>query len=194
MKMPRLLLPVFLAAAMGMLTACGPSNTIHLQPYKAASSVLPGPTAPTISVVKFQDQRPDPSSLGKRRDGSYFTTMDNASEWFSRSIVDALSARGYQVSYAQSTAEAIKGKPAYLLTGTLNELKINEKSATSFDTSLTAKYTLADRNKKISMETLNASQTKTGLPGNSTVENLLRDTLTDVVNPMADKVAAKIGK
>ena len=106
MKMPRLLLPVFLAAAMGMLTACGPSNTIHLQPYKAASSVLPGPTAPTISVVKFQDQRPDPSSLGKRRDGSYFTTMDSASEWFSRSIVDALSARGYQVSYAQSTAEA----------------------------------------------------------------------------------------
>ena len=168
---------------MGMLTACGPSNTIHLQPYKAASSVLPGPTSPTISVVKFQDQRPDPSSLGKRRDGSYFTTMDSASEWFSRSIVDALSARGYQVSYAQSTAEAIKGKPAYLLTGT-----------TSFDTSLTAKYTLADRNKKISMETLNASQTKTGLPGNSTVENLLRDTLTDVVNPMADKVAAKIGR
>ena len=185
MKMPRLLLPVFLAAAMGMLTACGPSNTIHLQPYKAASSVLPGPTAPTISVVKFQDQRPDPSSLGKRRDGSYFTTMDSASEWFSRSIVDAFSARGYQVSYAQSTAEAIKGKPAYLLTGTLNELKINEKSATSFDTSITAKYTLADRN---------ASQTKTGLPGNSTVENLLRDTLTDVVNPMAEKVAAKIGR
>ena len=194
MKMPRLLLPVFLAAAMGMLTACGPSNTIHLQPYKAASSVLPGPTAPTISVVKFQDQRPDPSSLGKRRDGSYFTTMDSASEWFSRSIVDALSARGYQVSYAQSTAEAIKGRPAYLLTGTLNALKINEKSATSFDTSITATYTLADRNKKISMETLNASQTKTGLPGNSTVENLLRDTLTDVVNPMAEKVAAKIGR
>ncbi|MEF2807062.1 MAG: hypothetical protein U0N16_01420, partial [Desulfovibrio sp.] len=83
---------------------------------------------------------------------------------------------------------------AYLLTGTLNELKINEKSATSFDTSITAKYTLADRNKKISMETLNASQTKTGLPGNSTVENLLRDTLTDVVNPMAEKVAAKIGR
>ena len=122
------------------------------------------------------------------------TTMDSASEWFSRSIVDALSARGYQVSYAQSTTEAIKGKPAYLLTGTLNELKINEKSATSFDTSITAKYTLADRNKKISMETLNASQTKTGLPGNSTVENLLRDTLTDVVNPMAEKVAAKIGR
>ena len=124
MKMPRLLLPVFLAAAMGMLTACGPSNTIHLQPYKAASSVLPGPTAPTISVVKFQDQRPDPSSLGKRRDGSYFTTMDSASEWFSRSIVDALSARGYQVSYAQSTAEAIKGKPAYLLTSEVEALAI----------------------------------------------------------------------
>ena len=179
---------------MGMLTACGPSNTIHLQPYKPASSVLPAPTAPTISVVKFADQRPDPSALGKRRDGSYFTTMDNASDWLSRSIVDALSARGYQVSYAQSQAEAMQGKPDYMLTGALNELKINEKSATSFDTSITAKYVLADRSRKIGSETLNASQTKTGLPGNSTVENLLKDTLADVVNPMASKVAAKIHK
>ena len=193
MKLPRLLLPVFLVAAMGMLTACGPSNTIHLQPYKPASSVLPGPTSPTITVVKFSDKRPDPTRIGKRRDGSYFTTMDNAKEWSPAPSWTALAAQGFQVAYAHHS-RGHQGQARLHAHRHPERAQINEKSATSFDTSITAKYTLADRNKKISMETLNASQTKTGLPGNSTVENLLRDTLTDVVNPMAEKVAAKIGR
>lgn len=192
MKLFRLPLLVGLAVCTVMLTACGPSNTVRLLPLKPASSVLPAPTAPTISIVNFTDKRADPSSLGQRRDKSYFSTMDNATTWLGHSIADELSAKGYQVTYAGSAAEAAKGNPDYLLTGSLEELRVTEKSATSFETSMRVKYRLANHHKTLVTETLMAEQNKTSLPSSNAVEGLLKDTLRDIVGPMTDKVRNNI--
>ncbi len=179
-------------AALLLLSACGPSNTVHLVPLKPASNVLPTPSSSTIAVVQFADKRVDTSALGMRRDKSYFTTMDSPTEWISKAIADHIGAQGYQVSYATSAAEAIKGNPDYILTGSLEKLDIQENSATSFETTIRAKYVLSNREKKLVLETLTANQSKTSLPSSSAVESLLGDTLKDIINPMFQKVQSFI--
>ena len=133
MKTRALLLSCLLVLC-AMLAACGPSNSVRLLAVTPDKNVLPSPSAPTVTVVKFDDKRPDPSSIGLRRDKSYFTTTDDAREWAARAAASALASRGFQVAYAGTTAEAIKGKPDYMLTGSLRDVTVTEDSVTSFTT------------------------------------------------------------
>lgn len=194
MKNARLLLVFCTMLSLLLLSACGPSNSVRLMPLKPAANILPEPASPTISVVQFADKREDTSSIGLRRDNSYFTTYDDAATWLSKAVADNLSARGYQVTYATSGSEAIKGSPDYILTGSLENLNVKENSATSFEVSMRVKYVLSNRDKRLVLETLTANQTRTSLPSNSAVEDLLKDTLKDIVDPMFQKVQAAVGK
>ncbi|MDO5537617.1 MAG: LPS assembly lipoprotein LptE [Desulfovibrionaceae bacterium] len=194
MKNARCLIVFCTLISLLLLSGCGPSNSVRLLPLKPAAGVLPAPSSSTISVVQFADKRQDTSSIGLRRDNSYFTTLDSATRWLSTAIADNLSARGYQVTYAGSASEAIKGSPDYILTGSLESLDVREKSATSFEVSLRVKYVLSNREKRVVLETLTANQTRTSFPTNSAVEGLLKDTLQDIVGPMTDKVAGTVGQ
>ena len=177
-----------------LLAACGPSNAVRLLAVAPDKAVLPQPSAPTVTVVKFSDKRPDPSSIGLRRDKSYFTTTDDAKEWAGRAAATALGTQGFQVAYAATTAEAIKGKPDYMLTGSLRDITVTEDSMTSFTTTVTVKYALANSQKTLLTETLSSSQTHTGLPSSSAVEDCLRQTLSEIVKSMAIKVADRTGR
>ncbi len=194
MKHARLLQVVCTLFCLMLLAACGPSNTVHLNPYKPAGGVLPAPQSSTISVVQFADKRVDTGSLGLRRDNSYFTTLDSASVWLSQAVADKLSALGYQVTYATTTAEAIKGTPEYILTGSLEDLNIKENSSTSFEASMRVKYVLSSRDKKVVLETLSANESRTAFPSSSAVESLLSDCLFDIVGPMTSKVENAVGR
>ena len=177
-----------------LLAACGPSNAVRLLAVAPDKAVLPQPSAPTVTVVKFSDKRPDPSNIGLRRDKSYFTTTDDAREWAGRAAANALAAQGFQVAYAGTTAEAIKGKPDYMLTGSLRDITVTEDSMTSFTTTVTVKYALANSQKTLLTETLSSSQTHTGLPSSGAVEDCLRQTLSEIVKSMAIKVADRTGR
>ncbi len=177
-----------------LLAACGPSNAVRLLAVAPDKAVLPQPSAPTVTVVKFSDKRPDPSNIGLRRDKSYFTTTDDAKEWAGRAAATALGSQGFQVAYAATTAEAIKGKPDYMLTGSLRDITVTEDSMTSFTTTVTVKYALANSQKTLLTETLSSSQTHTGLPSSSAVEDCLRQTLSEIVKSMAIKVADRTGR
>jgi len=177
-----------------LLAACGPSNAVRLLAVAPDKAVLPQPSAPTVTVVKFSDKRPDPSNIGLRRDKSYFTTTDDAKEWAGRAAATALGTQGFQVAYAATTAEAIKGKPDYMLTGSVRDITVTEDSMTSFTTTVTVKYALANSQKTLLTETLSSSQTHTGLPSSSAVEDCLRQTLSEIVKSMAIKVADRTGR
>ena len=177
-----------------LLAACGPSNAVRLLAVAPDKAVLPQPSAPTVTVVKFSDKRPDPSNIGLRRDKSYFTTTDDAKEWAGRAAATALGTQGFQVAYAATTAEAIKGKPDYMLTGSLRDITVTEDSISSFTTTVTVKYALANSQKTLLTETLSSSQTHTGLPSSGAVENCLRQTLAEIVKSMAIKVADRTGR
>ena len=193
MKSRALLLPCLLVLCT-LLAACGPSNAVRLLAVAPDKAVLPQPSAPTVTVVKFSDKRPDPSNIGLRRDKSYFTTTDDAKEWAGRAAATALGTQGFQVAYAATTAEAIKGKPDYMLTGSLRDITVTEDSISSFTTTVTVKYALANSQKTLLTETLSSSQTHTGLPSSSAVEDCLRQTLSEIVKSMAIKVADRTGR
>ena len=190
MKHLRIVLCVSLLA---LLAACGPSNNVRLLPPPPLdASVLPAPNAPRVTVVAFEDKRMDQTVIGTRRDNSAFVTTDNVAQWISKALADELARNGMQVSYSVSVNEARKGNPDFMVTGQIDEANIRESSTTDMATSLRANYVLANRQARIMRESLNASQSRTGLPSGSAADNLMLETLRDLVKPMAHKIVQTI--
>lgn len=183
-------LPIFCVFA---LCACGPSNTVRLMtPPPLVAADLPAPNAASVSVVDFEDKRVDTEAIGVRRDGSAFTTRDNVSQWISRAIADELARNGLQVTFANNVNQARSGHPDFMVTGQVDEVWVKENSATEISTQMRIKCTLASRKGRLWSESLNASQSRSGLPSGSAVDNLLLDTLHDLVQPMSAKIVKSI--
>ena len=189
-------LPFICALSVSLfLTACGPSNNIHLlNPKPSPTAVLPAPGVHTISVVRFADKRAEHQTIGVRRDGSAFTTQDDTAGWVSKALADEIAKSGLAVSYAQNFEQARRGNPDFIVMGNLTQALLKEKSATSMETAFNATYTLANRQKKlINNASASACQSRTGLPTNSAAEGLLRATMLDLVQEMSQKIVATIG-
>lgn len=190
-SMPVVLLALF--GAVLLLSACGPSNTVRLLPPPPLdASVLPAPNAPSVSVVSFEDKRVDTSSIGVRRDGSAFTTSGDVAEWISRALADELARNGFQVTFASNVNQARSGNPDYLVTGQVDEVWLKENSSMEISSQMRVKCALANRKGRLWSESCNASQSRSGLPSGSTADNLLLDTLRDLVKPMAQKIVQTI--
>ena len=189
-------MPFILLALLGavfLLSACGPSNTVRLLPPPPLdASVLPAPNAPSVSVVSFEDKRVDTSSVGVRRDGSAFTTSGDVAEWISRALADELARSGFQVTFAANVNQARSGNPDYLVTGQVDEVWLKENSSLEITSQMRVKCALANRKGRLWSESCNASQSRSGLPSGSTADNLLLDTLRDLVKPMAQKIVQTI--
>ncbi|MBD5641561.1 MAG: hypothetical protein HDQ91_03995 [Desulfovibrio sp.] len=177
------------------LCACGPGNTVRLLPAPALeASNLPSPTAPSISIVSFTDKRQDPEIVGKRRDGSAFTTSEDVAQWISRALADELARKGMRVTFAHTTAQARSGNPDYLVTGIIEQVWLNETSSVELVAQMRVQCSLANRKGRLWTETTNSSQTYGGLLSGSAANRLLLDTLQDLVQPVAQKILTTIGK
>lgn len=176
-----------------LLCACGPGNNVRLlTPPPLDNTVLPAPNAPRVSVVNFADKREDMTSIGVRRDGSAFTTNGDVTQWISRALADELARSGMQVTFALTASEGRMGNPDYLVTGQLDQLWLRESSAMEFSTLIRVNCVLANRKGRIWNETINASQNRSSLPSGAAAENILLDTLRDLVKPMAQKIIQTI--
>ncbi|MCR5813589.1 MAG: hypothetical protein K6G15_03720 [Desulfovibrio sp.] len=176
-----------------LLSACGPGNEIHLLAIEQPPvSVLPKPNAPSVTVVEFKDSRDDTFAIGKRRDLSAFTTSENPTLWLSHALADALAQHGLQVSYAKNFEQARKGNPDYIVTGKLQRLWLKETSATYMEGMIAAQFTLANREKHLLRENNKAQQSRNWPASSSQAETMLRDTLNDLIDPIADKFAQTI--
>ena len=80
----------------------------------------------------------------------------------------------------------------YLVTGQVDEAWLRETSATDLATSLRVNYVLANRQGRLLRESLSSSQSRTGLPSGAAAENLMLETLRDLVKPMAQKIVQTI--
>lgn len=171
------------------LTACGPGNTVRLLPAPALeASSLPAPTAPSICVVNFKDERKTPAIIGERRDGTSFSANENVDTWISRYLADELARKGYRVTFALTAIEGRNSAPDYLVTGIVNEVWLKENSATAMSSQMRISCTLANRKGKLWTELCNSNQTKTGLPFSETADVLLQDTLQDLLKPIVQKI------
>lgn len=171
-----------------VLFACGPGNVVRLLPPPIQVSNLPAPNAPSVSVVAFEDERLEPTAVGERRDGAAFTTSGDASQWVSRALADELARNGLRVTFASSVSQARSGNPDYLVTGSIAQIWLKEDSALEMSAQMRVSCTLANRKGKLWTETCNASQSKGALPTGGSADNLLLDTLRDLIKPLAQKI------
>lgn len=177
-----------------LLSACGPSNTVPLLAPSVPNNVLPAPNAPRVSVVAFEDKR-DSQDLGVRRDGTAFVGSQDVSQWVSQALADELRRCGLQVSYALTPDQARGGNPDYIVTGTLDKAWLREMSATELICDMSATFRVASRSGKLSnRETLNAGQTRNGLPSGNVAQDLMTATLRDLIQPMGRKIQTIIGQ
>lgn len=178
-----------------LCAACGPGNTVRLLPPPSLSSqTLPAPNAPSVSVVNFEDKRPDAFAIGERRDGSAFTTSQSAPEWISRALADELARNGLRVTYANSVAQARSGNPDYLVTGRVDGVWLKEDGRLQLTSSMRVNLSLANRKGRIWSETCNSSETKAGLPSKGWADDLLLSTLKDLIKPIAQKIVHTVEK
>lgn len=178
---------------MAFLTACGPGNTVRLLPAPALeASSLPAPTAPSICVVNFKNDRKNPGIIGERRDGSSFSANEDVETWISRYLADELARKGYRVTFALTAIEGRNSAPDYLVTGIVNEVWLKENSATEMSAQMRISCTLANRKGKLWTELCNSNQTKTGFPFSEAADVLLQDTLEELVKPVIQKIQNSI--
>ena len=180
---------VLLVFSFAFLCACGPGNSVRLlPPPPIQASSLPPPTAPSLCVVNFKDDRLDPAAIGVRRDGSAFTTTGDVALWISRALADELARKGFRVTFAMSASQARSSNPDYLVTGAVNEVWLKESSMLEMTAQMQVNCTLANRKGKLWEESCNANQTRSALPSGSGANTLLLDSLEDLLKPIAKKI------
>ena len=96
------------------------------------------------------------------------------------------------MSYSDSVSQARAGNPDYLVTGDVDQVWLREKSATDLSTQMRVNYSVANRQSRIYKETLNASQSRTVMPTGSAADNIMLDTLRELIKPMAQKIVQAI--
>ncbi len=171
--------------------ACTPNSTVPLLYPQKDSSILPITGAPSVAVVQFKDNR-STDDLGVRLDNTSFDSTTPVTEWISRSLADALSREGLQVSYAVSTEQARNAGPTYIVTGEVNETWLDEQSHTTMVANIQIDVVLSNKKGRVLKEGFSASQSLSGLPSTSSAQTLLLDTVQKLVKPAATKLAQSI--
>ncbi len=172
--------------------ACGPSNTVPLTYPVEEGGVLPAPNAPRVAVVIFDDKRTQ-AHLGHRSDNTTFVGTSSVPEWMSRSLAEALRARGLQVSFANTLVEAQNSGTAYVITGAVTEAMLTEVSVAELRANMQVEINVHQGKNTLLRESLSASQSETGIISTSTATSLLQSTVQDLLRPGVDKIANAIG-
>lgn len=167
-------------------TGCGPSNNVRLL-YKPVVDSLPAPDAKRVVVVEFKDQRQD-TRLGVRRDGSTFMADRDVPVWLSRSLADELTRLGLQVSYAASRKDAAAAQPDFVVTGVVKDVWLKEISTTELSVKMSATVTLTRDGKQILKKVFSAAQSRKGMPSGSAAEELLLDSMQELVQPAGRQI------
>ncbi|MBQ7617426.1 MAG: hypothetical protein IJS50_00990, partial [Desulfovibrio sp.] len=119
-------------------------------------------------------------------------TNDSPTLWISHALADALGRHGLQVSYATNFEQARRGNPDFMVTGKLERVWIKETSATYLEGTIEAQFTLANREKHLLRENNKAQSSRNWPTTSAQTEEMLRDTMRDLIDPVADKFARTI--
>jgi uncharacterized lipoprotein YajG len=192
MKHPvRFFLPALLLAALFALSACGPGSTVRLLHRPADALQIPASTAPSLAIVQLKDARAN-SYIGVRRDNSPFIPNGAVPEWMTRSLADAFTRQGLRVTYAQNLEAARASQPNYILTGELQEVWIRENSGTDISASVKAFIAVTGHKGRLVNESVMSALSKQGLLGSAAAEELLYNTVQELVQSVAHKTQQAI--
>jgi uncharacterized lipoprotein YajG len=192
MKVPvRFFASALLPAALLVLCACGPSSTVRLLHRPVNAPQIPVSTAPSIATVQLKDVRTDPY-IGVRHDNTPFIPGSSPPEWVTRSLADALARQGLRVTYATDIETARASQPQYILMGELQELWIRESSRTEISANVKVFISIIGQKGKLLNEGVTSSLSKQSVPSGAAAEELLYNTLQELVQIVAHKAQQAI--
>jgi uncharacterized lipoprotein YajG len=180
-----------LLVALFTLNACGPGNTVRLLHRPTDAPQIPESTAPSISIVQLKDARSN-SYIGVRRDNTPFIPNGTVPEWVTQSLADGLTRQGLRGTYAQTLEAARASQPQYILTGELQELWIREGSRTDISAGVKAFISVVGHRGKLVNEGMTSSLSKQGVLGSAAAEELLFNTVQELVQSVANKTQQAI--
>ena len=192
MKHPvRFFLPVLWLIALFALSACGSGGTVRLLYRPADAPAIPASTAPGLAVVQIKDVRTN-SYIGVRHDNSPFVPNGDVPEWVTRSLAEAFTRLGLRVTHAKNLETARSSQPEYIMTGELQELWIRESSRTDISAGVKVFISVTGHKGRLINESVMSSLSRQGLLGRSAAEELLYNTLQELVQSVALKTQQSI--
>jgi len=192
MKHPaRLCLPALLLFALFVMSACGSGSTVRLLYRPAEAPNIPASTAPSLCVVQLKDVRTN-SYIGVRHDATPFIPNGEVPEWVTRSLAEAFTRQGLRVTQAQNLEAARLPQPQYIVQGELQEVWIRESGRTEITASVKVHISVVGHKGKLINESVMSSLSRQGLLGSSAAEELLYNTLQELVQSVAHKTQQAI--
>ena len=184
----------FLYAALPLLlllAGCSQNNLrlIHVSPPQ---STILATGSPQVCVVKVADGRLL-KDLGVRRNGTPYVADDDVSGWVTHALATELMRHGIQVTTAQTEAEALqKAGGASILTSKIEEIWLTEKSSTSYSCSMRISAALKKDGKVLVSNSFNSSIERRVMPLSDVSEEMLKETLEELVRPVGLAVRQKL--
>lgn len=183
--------PALLALLSILLLAGCAQNTVRLVYTPSTENTIPLSGSPSVAVVAFADKRSSPP-VGQRSNGSDFMPSSSVSEWITHSLASELSQLGLIVTQADSEAQAQASGAKYVVTGSIDEIWLAEKSSTDYDARMRATVTVKEAKKNLLTRSFSSSLSRRVVPLSSVPEEMLSETLRDLVTPMARAVNEQV--
>jgi len=172
------------------LTGCMTKNDVRLLYHPATAAMVPSAAAPRVAVVVFDDQR-GKTEIGLRKDGSAFQPVSDVAQWVSAALAEELARKGMQVSLAESALQAEAGNPDCIVTGTVENVWLEEKGVSHYTASIRIQMHV-NRGGNVTINKFSAQQDKSGMPGAKLAEGVLAGALTDVVESAVNTLSVSL--
>lgn len=182
---------VMLFAALALTGCLAKNDDVRLLYDTQVPQAVPAATAPRIVVVQFEDKRTT-ADLGVRKDGTAFQSSASVSGWVTQALADELAARGAQVSVALSMAQAQMNQPQYIVTGTVENVQLTEKSLTTCQAAIRLQTHLYSNMQSTVTRSFSSQFEKTGIPGAKLGEATLSGALAEALGNAATAVMGSL--
>ena len=177
-------LPVFLVLLSALALQGCAQNTVRLVYTPSVENSIPLAGAPSVSVVTFADKRSSPP-IGRRDNGSDFMPSSSVSDWVTHSLATELSQLGLVVTMADSEALALASNASFLVTGSIDEIWLTEKSSTDYDARMRGTITVKSSQKTLLTRSFSSALARRVVPLSSVPQEMLSETLREMILPMA---------
>ncbi len=166
-------------------------DTVPLTYNPTQPETIPAATAPKVCVVLLADAR-NKVAVGQQSDGSTFIPASSVQDWLTRALATELARQDFVITVANSETEAQNSGAKYIITGSIAEVWLVEESSTSYACTMRASMQLKDNKSSILTNNFSSSLSRRVVPLASAPQDVLADTASDLVRPMALAIRQKL--
>lgn len=189
--MKRIYIALSLICVLVSLAGCAKDDLklVHVAPPRY--SALP-PETPSVCVVRVEDARLV-KDLGVNSNGQPFSSGSDVSGWVTHALAAEMTRNNLIVSVVSAEGDIPAGEPWNVLKARLEEIWLTENSAFSYTCSMRISVELYNSRKALLMKnTFNTSLSRKVVPLSSAPEEMLKETLEELVSPIGVSVAQKL--